>query len=248
MDILELKERHPKVFQGAYETWLQGEGDPDWNWYDQTIKQAVEDAKERGFYIDERSNGRGRPALYFSGFWSQGDGSSWTGYVDVIEWIEWMKKKQQEYRSLGIEWCKAHDKAYDGNGTPFSDMQLLWLQEAFRNDVLPYRVIIGTGRESHSGSMRVVDSLDYMFNYVYEIEEGIFKGMDSEEFEHAMRNMFDGTNIIEKAALAAAREFADEVYSTLEKEYEYLTSEEYFIERMQDDARRFDKLGNEIII
>ena len=225
MNILELKERHPKKFKATYRTWVEGEGNPDWNWYDSIIEDAVEVGKERGFFIDDRSNERGRTAFYFNGFWSQGDGASWTGSVNVHWWVEWLR---------------ANNKPL-----PFDDMQMLWLQEAWRNDYLSRTVRIGTHTfDSHSGSMRVSDSMDLTEGYSHRLEDGIFKGMDAEAFVVMFRKMFDGTDDIEKAALEAAQGFADEYYHILEQEFEYLTSEEYFMERVAD--HEYDEEGNEV--
>jgi hypothetical protein len=47
---------------------------------DDIIADAKAQATERGFDIDN---------IFFSGFGSQGDGASWTGYVHVPEYLEW---------------------------------------------------------------------------------------------------------------------------------------------------------------
>jgi hypothetical protein len=51
----------------------------DYEWWDGAYDMAVEDGREKGFYIDK---------IYFSGFHSQGDGASWAGQVDVRQWLE----------------------------------------------------------------------------------------------------------------------------------------------------------------
>jgi hypothetical protein len=78
---------------------LQGRAqDKALSWFAETTSQdnywseyVIEDAKENappGFKVEE---------IFFSGFWSQGDGASWKGYVELTEWC-----KNDGYE-LGIE-------------------------------------------------------------------------------------------------------------------------------------------------
>jgi hypothetical protein len=61
----------------------------DWNvehidWWDCTYDDFVEYAAERGFTTDHKN-------ISFSGFWSQGDGASFTGSIDVPTFIKFHK-------------------------------------------------------------------------------------------------------------------------------------------------------------
>jgi hypothetical protein len=61
----------------------------DWNvehvdWWDCTYDDFVEYAVERGFNTDPK-------AIHFRGFWSQGDGASFTGSIDVPTFIKFHK-------------------------------------------------------------------------------------------------------------------------------------------------------------
>lgn len=49
---------------------------PDGFWYEYTINDAKEVGKILGFDIED---------IYFSGFWSQGDGASWTGGYEYVK-------------------------------------------------------------------------------------------------------------------------------------------------------------------
>ena len=55
-------------------------GQPPDDWYEEIYARAKEDAPARGFSINE---------IQFNGFSSQGDGASWTGYVDLADFIEY---------------------------------------------------------------------------------------------------------------------------------------------------------------
>jgi hypothetical protein len=216
MKIKELKECHPRVFQRLYDEWYPHANYYDW--WDGTIEDAVTQGEERGFNIS--TNNSGRTSFYFSGFCSQGDGASWEGTIDVPKWVEWAK----------------------ANGdAPFTDMQLLWMQEAWRNDFLGTSLSVTTsGNYSHSNTMSLDYDLDCTEGYTDEVTEGVFKGMDAETFTRMFRGMLN----IEEEALKAARAYADEYYKILEEEYDYLTSEECFIEQMQDIE--YDEEGEEI--
>jgi len=220
MKIQELKECHPRVFQRLYDEWYPHANYYDW--WDGTIEDAVTQGEERGFNIS--TNNSGRTSFYFSGFCSQGDGASWEGTIDVPKWVEWAKAN---------------------GGAPFTDMQLLWMQEAWRNDFLGTSLsVTARGNYSHSNTMSLNDDLECTERHSHEVHEGVFKGMDAETFVLTFRRMMGSE--IEEEAIKAARAYADEYYKILEDEFEYLTSEEYFIECMEEYCCEFDEEGEEI--
>jgi len=220
MKIKELKAANPRAFGAAYRTWREGEGDPAHDWWDGTIEDAVTQGEERGFNIS--TNNSGRTSFYFSGFCSQGDGASWEGTIDVPKWVEWAKAN---------------------GGAPFTDMQLLWMQEAWRNDFLGTELLVtARGSYSHSGTMRIDYDLECGEEHVPEVQEGVFKGMDAETFVIEFRKLVGSE--IEEEVFRAAQAFADDYYKILEEEHDYLTSEECFIEQMQDIE--YDEEGEEI--
>lgn len=231
MNIEQLEIADPHEFQTLYEAWRDHE--PFGDWWDSVFEMAVEDGAERGFNIDcaTRRNANGKkfadPCIYFSGFWSQGDGASWVGHVDIPKWIEWMRAQRQ--RELDRGPCRP------GNGTPFTDEQLLWIDEGYRNDMLQHRLHIAGDalNYSHSGAMHASD--DELWEQVddEEVAEGVFAGMHCDAFVSSFQEIV-GDALFEEA-LRAARDFADEIYRNLEQEYEYLTSEEAFKQAMADE-------------
>jgi hypothetical protein len=228
VNIKELQAFDVRAFNSAYHTWVEGDGQPDYGWYDYTIDSIIEDGKERGFMIGRRANESHSSAFYFSGFWSQGDGASWEGAVHLPRWIEHMEK-------AGVE-------------LPFTDAQLLWMREARRNGYIAETIgVQQDGYYARSHSMCLSGSLDVYDIYEgtdAEVLEGVFKGMNIEAFLRMGEMDLCVSRVVEKAVLSAAMAFADEWYVVLEKEFEYLTSEEYFIERMMDEDIEFDEEGN----
>ncbi len=61
-----------KARQHYIETWVHDD------WYDYIYEDAREAGAMRGFEIEN---------MYFSGFWSQGDGASWCGDVRLLDFI-----------------------------------------------------------------------------------------------------------------------------------------------------------------
>ena len=51
-------------------------------WWDDEYEHAKTEAVKRGMHID---------TIDWEGFYSQGSYATWTGYVNVAEWIEWCK-------------------------------------------------------------------------------------------------------------------------------------------------------------
>jgi len=82
--IYQFSELSDEAKEKAREWWR--EGGMDYEWWDFIYDDAVQCAEALGISIDHRPgrNGRGeptkgQPTIYFSGFWSQGDGACFEG-------------------------------------------------------------------------------------------------------------------------------------------------------------------------
>ena len=90
LEVFKYGELSESAQQKAREWYIEG---MDYDWWDSVYEMAIEDGKEKGFYIDK---------IYFSGFYSQGDGASWIGQVDVRQWLE-----TNVPDSIGVSaWCQ----------------------------------------------------------------------------------------------------------------------------------------------
>jgi len=58
------------------------------DWYEPIIEGFIEDAADKGFEISTED-------VQFTGFWSQGDGASFTGSINVIDFLRYHKKLSQ---------------------------------------------------------------------------------------------------------------------------------------------------------
>ena len=242
MNIQELKTAHPRAFDKLFDKWREAQCQDEW--WEFVFEQAYEDGKERGFYIDSAYKGQTHHLdICFSGFWSQGDGASWRGYVDVPKWLEWLRKTHAEKLERAAVAAGDTGTCF-ANGTPFTDQQLLWIDNGYLIDWLNSRVGICSSQSSycHSMSMQLRDDGPWCdSSYEEDVPEGIFAGMNGDEFTAAFNEVVP--NFLEEV-LEAARGYADEIYKNLEAEYEYLMSEESFIEAM--DGVEFDEEGEQL--
>ena len=204
MNIHQLKAKDPKRFDKEYEEWCQHE--PYDNWWEYTYDVAKEDGKSLGFDIEK---------IMFSGFSSQGDGASWTGYIDLLKYIKADVKLVQEpaYNILAA--------LIEGD----------WLESEVKIDT-------GVGHYCHEHTMSVGDIEMYTCEDDGVIEHGVYKGVKIEDLYDAMGELF--LEEFNNALQEHARDFATDIYRRLEKEYDYLRSEESFIESCECNDVEFE--------
>lgn len=87
-------EQKPREFTSAQKALIEEHRDmnvDDYWWYETVLDDWVEKLEGLGIRVDtgghNRACGRGRPAIYFSGFWSQGDGACFEGRIDMKQFI-----------------------------------------------------------------------------------------------------------------------------------------------------------------
>jgi hypothetical protein len=207
---MEFEELTPRAQRAA----LSEYGEPPDDWHVDIYERAREDVRERGFHIED---------IRFSGFHSQGDGASWTGVVDLLEFLEYhLKPEHPKYA------------------------QLLVLTELIRN--LWADKWMNIKRHSfyyaHSGTM-TSEGFNHDLDYEDEpiaLELGILEGADAK----TLIDSIDATWLIQEVeewVLDAAKDYADTIYKQLREEYEHYTSEEYFKELIYINGWRFDSTG-----
>ena len=142
--------------------------------------------------------------IHFSGFWSQGDGASWVGRVHIPEFLHAQKAVDETRWHLLLEL----------SGEDFIDTTV----RVGQCGCYSHAMIM------HTYGVHVYDIGDIPIQY------GPYAGATSQTLYDAMGG---GTTIDELNALILqeARYFAQHIYKLLEAEYEYLTSEEMFIQR-----------------
>ncbi len=145
-------------------------------WSDCVLEDATEQLAEMGYKYAR---------VYFSGFWSQGDGASFECTVDVPAWLK--------------------------HASPVNKEKFLKLA-----DISLYAGIKTSGRCSHEYSMTI----------------------DIEQVEY-VEGLGDLVGELGEAILEDARHEARLIYKKLEKEYEYLTSDDAVIETIEANEYEF---------
>lgn len=205
--------------QNAKYTAISQYGEPPDDWYEEIYAQYIGDKaiEAKGMLIDE---------IHYSGFYSQGDGASWTGRVNLDDFIQHHVKPD-------------HPDA--GRYTA--------LLELMREDWIGSRALIYTNSFMyvHSGGMRIegvtitadidADDNDSVFR------KGIFQGAGINGVARAI-DIESLVNDLEEWVLEEARSLADDIYIALRDEYEHYTSEETFKELIYINGWRFDSKGN----
>jgi len=190
----------------------------DYEWWDCVYDDAKEDGYEKGFCIDK---------IYFSGFWSQGDGASWAGQIDVVQWLRTHTKD-----SIGLT---------------------AWI-ELINNNWADKHIKVGNSSShySHSGTM----SFDHWEVYYYmDVNhdtsplggDSILKDIPVNTVMDLI--MSDSTmpykreDDITEAIAESAREYADTIYKKLQQEYEWLCSDVVMLEHFENNDINFDEEG-----
>lgn len=198
----------------------------DYEWWDGVYDIAKEEGKERGFDIDD---------IRFSGFWSQGDGASWTGSVDLGKFMDYILKEAETEDSV---WHRRIGK----------DMhRYTVLRELMReHHLVADRIDIRLQGHLyvHSGCMRAED----LYCGVPELDsdvtlsEGVLKGANVAQLADGIDADYLCTELVDEV-LYAARDYADDIYKQLEKEYDYLTSDESIAASCEANEHRFTETG-----
>lgn len=205
-----------KVSTAAVEkarAWLQ-EGATEHDWYDYTLDEWKKALDSIGF-LDATIN--------FSGFWSQGDGASFTASVDLEPLIRFMSSPPEAKQQL--------DTDKDGNYVwgPW----LVWKAEGVRSNKkfssVLLRVVndcyLEVVRNSHHYSHERTCGLEDECNATGKKTEALWK-----EFVEAVEEL--------RVDLCHA------IYKDLEKEHEYLNSDEQLILSSDANDYTFDNTGH----
>lgn len=199
------KDLSDKAKEKAYQEWVT-EG-PYEEWSDFVYEDAMREGSKFGFEVE---------SINFSGFWSQGDGACWDGYIDLEVWVD-------------SEKCQLPTRTK------------LLLKSGLGSNKVEGAVGVKTGgRYRHSGTMNLTESVE-IWEEETEIEDGPLAGMSGEIWYEETEKLIEE---IDNELIRSARAYADEIYEQLEKEYYYLTSRETFEQECEEYEYEFDEEGN----
>ena len=210
-EIYTFDELSPEAKERAIDNIRTKDNYPYDEWWDGVYDCFAEDMKVHGIDVDK---------IYFSGFWSQGDGACFTGHVNLT--TEQLLSALPDQLRKDLVTFNAKCKLL---GYSTLDMS--------------YRARIEhSGHYYHSGCMRIGSG------YNVDVEESDVD--DDALFEEMvrLRDAIDGRIEYDELALEIARDHADDLYRMLEKEYYYLTSDEVIAEHLSINDYEFDEDGN----
>ena len=187
------------------------------NWEtDDIIDQAKAEAP-KGFYIDD---------VRYSVTYSQGDGASWTGQINLIEFFE-------------------------ANPDPEFIGEEVMIIELMRNDWIDKEAEVNQNSYHyvHSGTMKLSDVIDYADSAEDDsnnsvLAVGILENANvkdlftSDDWDWARR-----LDAMLDRVLADARDYADHIYKQLQEDYEWQISDENIEELIYINGWRFDING-----
>lgn len=190
----------------------------DYEWWEHTYGCAKEDGKEKGFDIED---------IRFSGFWSQGDGASWTGRVDLKQFLEHHLKEDNpdHHRYFVLQALLDED----------------WVEKYVTIERYGFHYVHSQTMREGGVSLSPLDGLDedseerlqadgpLQRANVYQLHVGI-------DTDALVDDLLEW--IIEEA-----KDFANKIYKDLETEHDHLTSEESLIEGAYANGWRFDEDG-----
>jgi len=192
----------------------------DYEWWEHTYEHAKQSGNERGFEIDD---------IRFSGFWSQGDGASWTGIVRIKNFLDYhLKEDHPDFgRYFVLQAIIAEN--YD------------W--------VAPYTNVNRHGFHYVHDKMMRLESINY--NRLETVEADDEERLQEEgPLQRAnIYQLYKGADIdhlidsLETWILEEAQAYARQIYDDLESEYDHLTSDESLVEAAESNNWQFDEDG-----
>jgi len=205
--------------RGAALAWWESEGLDDWA-VDIT-DYAKEEFNDIGVYIEE---------VHWSGFHSQGDGAGLTGQINLSEFVDAYVLNPQYI--------------HDWSDKQMSDMTILG--ELVRNGFIDDRVRFGTrgfrGHRTYLDDLQDYIQSDYIRQHTDVLDQGVLAGASVNDLMAAV-DVEGAMDLLHKKAQDKLHDIAYGVYKRLEEAFDYITSEEHFVEIADINGWMFTEKG-----
>lgn len=207
--------------RGAALAMWESEGLDDWA--EDITDYAKGEFEDIGIYIEE---------VYWSGFHSQGDGAGLTGQINLREFVDAYVLNPQYI--------------HDWSDKQMSDMTILG--ELVRNGFIDDRVGFGTrgfrGHHTHLGDIgdHFQGHNDNYNDNDNVLDRGVLAGANADDL-YAAIDVDDSLNRLWQKAQDKLNDIAYDVYRRLEQEFDYITSEEHFVEIADINGWMFTEKG-----
>lgn len=190
----------------------------DWNvswgydWFDSVYECFIEKMKEHGIDVKYKE-------IYFSGFWSQGDGASFAGHLSSWELFIRTHELEKHYPKFCEAW-----KLYN------SGTSKLGLDVTFSTSC--------DGRYSHSGTM--TSRWDFNVDNDADPDDPLIFAATQTYIDDLLTEI----DSLETHLLEVFRDHADDLYRQLEEEHDYLTSDEQIVEALNANDQLDEALND----
>ena len=183
------------------------------DWYQCTIDYMKEEGVKYGFRIDD---------IRFTGFYSQGDGASWSGAVRLSEWIASKPTTYQEQ--------------------PTTQIILALINEGWIDEQI--MVSFSSSRYAHENTMDV-NHIDHHYSIEEDVEmaEGMFKGAQVGELIKIVDATHGALYDMSKELEEACKAFARTIYRELRDDYESSIEDENIAANYNANEVLFDEAG-----
>jgi len=188
--------------------------EPDGRWWSDVYTQYIGEGVAKGFNINH---------IYFSGFWSQGDGASWAGYIDIVDYVTYhwadapVRQEMMHALLASGDMFSRHNATVRTSGR-YNHEYTMHLEEVGKDDTEGSDGVNCPGSPFHGACVDTVwEALGYTDPALHDLNEEL---------------------------LEAARDYAREIYKALEAEYEHQTSDEYLADMCEANEYRFDEDGH----
>lgn len=207
------------------------ESDPyDYDWWDCIYEDAITIAEMMGITIktteQKTMGGKSyqRPCLYFSGFWSQGDGACFTG----------------DWHPFGNPGAVVREvRRYAPKDKTLHRLALALAKASRDSDHFGYvrTRITHSGNYYHSHSVSIETEIEMPDDYDDwpEFKQAAFKAI-----------VGDAAERIESDVKDTLRAYMDWIYSRLNEEWDYMHEDAYVDEYLSDQDTFYDEDGDEI--
>jgi hypothetical protein len=233
--IAELREQSESAFKRAHEKWAS---EIDSECFSGSVfDDFFRVARHLGFDVTENN-------ISFSGFWSQGDGASFGGQYCLSGYglgpIADYAPRDAELIRIEQSVKKSRAVFYKRLIQAIPCEYMAGIRSMFTNRLACAYVVISRShsRYSHEMTMQSDEGENVREDVLYRLGDNI-EFCDESAIDFACEEFAE--NILEDA-----RSLAQWLYSALEREYEYQTSEECFIDSCDANEYEFDESGNAV--
>lgn len=224
-ELLEL-EKEGKVSHAVVESVRQQLAewatDDSW-WYECVYDTWKEALKQIGFYNVE---------IHFSGFWSQGDGASFTASIDWEPLLDFLSSK------IEPKDCIEPFPGQDGSKDPREDFRPWILYHTKFRGGIDRRWLSKIADSLYGRIVRHYRCGNYVHEHTCDLEIEFYEGNRERKRLGPLVKELEET--VEELRVALCRA----IYESLEEEYEYRTADEQLIEDCDANEWHFDLSGD----